>query len=99
MPQFREKSVVIEAFQWDGTNQTEIVDWVVGSSDFTARWRPAVKATPEDQLGDDPKPEHISVNTRRGAVRVFKTDWLIRMANGDHTVIGDDMFRRYYEPA
>lgn len=89
MPYFRKKPVVIEAVQWTGTNETEVVRFVTDDPYYElGRRGDALLIT---TLEDGPGGEAIHYASRG--------DWIIKGVKGQFYPCKPDIFTDTYEPA
>ncbi len=85
MPMFRKKPVVIEARQFDGLNENDILDWI---DDGNAYFIPRGQFT-----GDA-----LIIPTLEGDHRADVGDWIIRGVKGEHYPCKPDIFTATYDP-
>jgi hypothetical protein len=83
MPQYRKKPVVIEAVQWTGENQGEVMR-------FTGD-----KAVYRSRTGGS----ELVVHTLEGVLVADPGDWIIRGVKGEFYPCKPDIFAATYEPA
>ena len=83
MAKFRNKPVVIEAVQWDGTKKT----WDEILAMGLTRWRGG-------EMGSDT----FSIETLEGAHLARKGDWIIKGVKGEFYPCRNDIFQETYEP-
>jgi hypothetical protein len=86
MPRYRKRPVEVEAMRFDGTNATDIIDWVnahVPEDDDPAMW--------ED---DGPS---IQIMTLEGTMRADAGDWIIKGVKGEFYPCKPDIFEATYE--
>ena len=95
---YRKKPVVIEAMQWDGTQEgaTPIIDWVRAGGG-KARWVDSASEIVDTRWVE--VPAHIAVDTLEGTMRVAPSNWVIRGVQGEHYPCKPDIFATTYEPA
>ena len=82
---FRKKPVVIDAVQWNGDNEAEIVELSNGERDL--------------EFCDDfieSKPE-VKIKTLEGVMTANLKDWIIRGVNGELYPCKPDIFEKTYE--
>ena len=89
MPKFRKKPVVIEAVQWDGTDEAfEQVKQLAGST-FVDRHRHV------DDLGN--RYQTLNIPTLEGDMDANIGDWIIRGVKGEVYPCKPDIFEQTYE--
>ena len=91
---WRQKPVVVEAVQWDGTPEgaTPIINWIL-ENDGTANYY-----GPGKWDNGEPRASYIKVQTLEGRMLVGKSDWVIRGIKGGFYPCEPDIFERIYEP-
>ena len=91
---WRQKPVVVEAVQWDGTAEgaTPIIDWIL-ENDGTANYY-----GPGKWDNGESRASYIKVQTLEGRMLVGKSDWVIRGIKGGFFPCKPDIFERIYEP-
>lgn len=84
MAKFRKKPVVIEAIQYDGTENSvvEILEL-----------KEAFSASKSIRAGAD----HLLIHTLEGIMRADKGDWVIKGVNGELYPCKPDIFEKTYE--
>ncbi len=86
---FRKKPVIIEAIQWDGTEETykKIHDWSNGQAYIGVEkmWSRVVPV--------------LMIKTPTGETMVLKGDWVIKDKKGWLHSCGPRIFEQTYEPA
>lgn len=82
---YRKKPVVIEAIQWDGTNQGEIADFM----EVIIR----TKTSPEE---GNPSGK-ITIETLEGDMTASVGDFIIKGINGEFYPCKPDIFEKTYE--
>lgn len=87
MGKYRKKPVVIEAFQFDGSEE---------SATDIAKWSDAVVVARNMASG---KAEALYVETMEGEMRADPGDWIIRGVKGEFYPCKPDIFAATYEPA
>jgi hypothetical protein len=102
MPKYRKKPVVIDAVQWDGTPRgaTPIIDWILSTSELSARWDEPHDAIGPDEngLGCPASEGGLFINTLEGTMTVSPRDWVIRGVQGEFYPCKPDIFEQTYEP-
>jgi hypothetical protein len=83
MAKFRKKPVVIEAIQYDGTEQSVIK--ILGLQDQCVN----VISIDSGQM---------RINTLEGTMKANKHDWIIKGVNGELYPCKPDIFTKTYEP-
>ncbi len=83
MPFFRKKPVVIEAWQYEGDSNFNLIRLFVGNDE------------PIHQLGDS----IIGIHTLEGVMAARPGDWIIRGVKGELYPCKPDIFEATYEPA
>ena len=86
MPMFRKKPVVIEARQFDGLNENDILDWI---DDGNAYFIPRGQFTGAALI----------IPTLEGDHRADVGDWIIRGVKGEYYPCKPDIFTATYDPA
>ena len=90
MAKYRKKPVVIEARQFDGTEQ---------SANQLCRWANGNRAEPWiDYVTRDGRVEDLLVHTMEGEMTVSVGDWVIRGVKGEFYPCKPDIFEATYEP-
>lgn len=86
MKKFRKKPVIIEATEWEGTNESwqDIMN-MMGLSN--ARWRPGEMGT-----------KTFYIRTLEGDHLARKGDWIIKGVHGEFYPCKPDIFVKTYEP-
>lgn len=85
MPKYRKNPVVIEAVQYDGTNEKEIelfVNKTIGVSGLT--------------LDYDPKVKGYFIRTLEGRMTVSEGDYVIKGVEGEFYPCKPDIFEKTY---
>lgn len=84
---YRDKQNPVEVMQFDGTDfgAMEIFVWVDGLSDM-------IRVDRETGL-------MIIMTVDKGAVRIHKSDWVVRDKNGIFSVYSPEIFAYVYSPA
>lgn len=83
MPKFRKKPVVIEAVQWDGSQEAiELLAELTHNPGFACAAQ-----------------EAIIIPTLEGKMRADKGDWIIKGVKGELYPCKPDIFASTYEPA
>jgi hypothetical protein len=86
---FRKKPVEVQAVQWTGDNEAELVAFA--GVDFQA-------VCPEDR-GDDPDQTAAVMDTLHNTwVRVYTGQWIIKGVKGEFYPIAEDVLAETYEP-
>ena len=85
MGQYRKKPVVIEAIQWDGTNQGEIAEFME---------TPIRTKTSPEQGNPSGK---ITIETLEGDMTAMVGDFIIRGIQGEYYPCKPDIFEKTYE--
>lgn len=83
---YKAKPCEIEAVQWDGSNQKEIIDFVGESSIYTI-W---------DNDKDSPY-IYMVIRTLEGNMKVSKGDYIIKGLRGEFYPCKPDIFEKKYE--
>ncbi len=100
MAKFRKKPVVIEAFQWSGSNLQEITIWAA-HADHEARKRlgNVMKevSLPIDVVGGHDGALHLEIKTEEGVMRASHGDWIICGVLGEFYPCRNDIFEQTYE--
>jgi len=84
MAKYRKRPVVIDAMQWDGTNQFALMRWSESFGGST-EWRFSGS--------------NIYINTLEGDMRADVGDWIIRGVKGEYYPCKPDIFAATYETA
>ena len=84
MPKFRKKPVVIEAIQYDGT-ENSVVE-ILQLKETTSSTR-SIRVDAGDLL----------IHTLEGVMRAAKGDWIIKGVNGELYPCKPDIFEKTYE--
>lgn len=80
---FRKKPVVIEATQWDGTNES----WQHIMNMGLTKWKPGEMGT-----------QTFYIETLEGDHLARKGDWIIKGVHGEFYPCKPDIFVKTYEP-
>ena len=82
---FRKKPVEINAIQFDGSagSATEIIEWVLGSGWWSARYHS------EDRT--------MKIDTLEGTMTASAGDWIIQGVSGEHYPCKPDIFQATYD--
>ncbi len=83
---FRKKPVVIEAVQWKGNNDIEIMEFMKNNC---LRW----------QTEHDPDKKELIIHTLEGDHHANINDWIIKGVHGEYYPCKPDIFEKTYEPA
>lgn len=85
MPTYRKKPIEIEAVHWDGSAEEAgpIIDWILSSSNRTARYR-----------DDEPC---IVIDTLEGMMAATPGDWIIQGVQGEFYPCKPDIFKATYD--
>ncbi len=83
---FRKRPVVIDAYQFNGYNSTEIESWMIG---YDARAK----------LGFKNAGHIVLIDTLEGTMTAAPGDWIIRGVKGEFYPCKPDIFEATYEPA
>lgn len=94
MPNFRKKPVVVEAVQWKGDNELEVMDFV-GK-------RLEVSKPPSAMELDHDIPHaayRLVISTLEGEMTASRMDWIIKGVSGEFYPCKPDIFAKTYELA
>lgn len=83
MAKYRKKPIVIDAWQWDGTNTDELLK--LNKSIYFCEG-------PNDL-------QELEIKTLEGTMTASKGDWIIRGVKGEFYPCKPDIFTATYEPA
>lgn len=86
MPKFRKKPVVIDAVQYDGTENSIVQILQLKESNSSAK---SIRVDAGDLL----------IHTLEGLMRADKGDWVIKGVNGELYPCKPDIFEKTYDPA
>lgn len=86
MAKFRKKPVVIEAIQYDGTENSVVEILQMKETNSSAK---SIRVDAGDLL----------IHTLEGVMRADKGDWIIKGVNGELYPCKPDIFDKTYEPA
>jgi hypothetical protein len=93
MPKFRKRPVVIEAFQWTGSNAFDLGSWAVT---FGALGGPggirSIVENPESIVY-----KHVKIETLEGEMFASPGDWLIVGVKGEVYACKPDIFEITYD--
>lgn len=82
MPRFREKPIIIEAFQWDGTDKClDSVNWICDKLDDKSVERTL---------------QHLYIKTLEGVMKADIGDYIIKGVNGELYPCKPDIFKKTY---
>lgn len=84
MPNFRKKPVVIEAVQYDGTENSVVEILQMKETNSSAK---SIRVDAGDLL----------IHTLEGVMRADKGDWVIKGVNGELYPCKPDIFEKTYE--
>jgi len=82
MKKYRKRPVVIEAVQYDGTNNNEVIEWIKsygGEAEFSAYT------------------QELLIRTLEGVMRANKGDYVIKGVHGEFYPCKPDIFNETYE--
>lgn len=85
---YRKKPVVIEAFQFDGTNHYKIMEWA----------HKGLPAIANSIIIREPHPDILSIRTLEGMMQATKGDWIIKGVKCEFYPCKPDIFEATYEP-
>lgn len=85
MPKFRKMPVVIEAIQYDGTENSVVEILQMKETNSSAK---SIRVDAGDLL----------IHTLEGVMRADKGDWVIKGVNGELYPCKPDIFDKTYEP-
>jgi hypothetical protein len=94
MAKYRKKPVVIDAIQWNGENEIQIMDFV-GKKLKYARPPHAVVRERDDLSANDWR---IYIPTLEGEMTAIRMDWIIKGIHGEFYPVKDEIFKKTYEP-
>jgi len=87
MPNFRNKPIVIEAIQWNGSNLHEITEFSNGKATRHIAYE-----------GNTPiETDNLSINTLEGKMIATQKDWIIKGVQGEFYPCKPDIFEKTYE--
>lgn len=102
MPNFRKKTDLIEAMQWDGENADAVVQWAQGG------WKISNQMIGEDGAiwlkqklfpdGGGLAVWRLVIPTFNGDFDAAPSDWIVR-GKGGLSVVTDEAFHNLFEPA
>lgn len=92
MNKYRKKPVVIEAIQFTGENQNEILQ-VTNADNIVVYYLPV------EVDGETVNQRVLVVHTLEGAMTVSMNDWVIKGIKGEFYPCKPDIFDASYEPA
>ena len=78
--------VVVESFQYDGTNAAAIEEWSGGAAARVHR-----------DIVDGPEDSRLSVSTREGLMMAYPGDYIMRGVKGEFYPCGEEIYRETYE--
>ena len=96
MAKYRKKPVVVEAEQWDGTEEClqstilPFVDFTILPDDGSHKGGPGIGYTPPDG--------NLMIPTLEGAMTASPGDWIIKGVKGELYPCKPDIFEMTYEP-
>jgi hypothetical protein len=90
---FRKKPVVIEAIQWTGNNELQIMEFVGKHLQVS---KPPYWIEYEMNVPDEGY--NISIPTLEGAMKASRQDWIIKGLKGEFYPCKPDVFEMTYEP-
>lgn len=87
MGAFRKKPVVVEAHQWDGTEESAnfIVSWIIGLGGDA------------QYVNVDGLTSSLGIATLEGEMMATASDWIIQGVKGEFYPVKDAIFRETYE--
>lgn len=86
MPKFKKKPIVVEAIQYDGT-ENSVVEIL------------QLKETTNSSRSILVDAEFLLIHTLEGVMRADKGDWIIKGVNGELYPCKPDIFEKTYDPA
>lgn len=86
---FMKKPRIIEAIQYDGTNDQEIERWSGGKVYAS----PVLEPTPTNPRGN-----YLQIKTLEGMMTAIYADWIIKGIKGEFYPCKPDIFAETYEP-
>ncbi|MFB5623347.1 MAG: hypothetical protein ACE5RP_00300 [Nitrosopumilus sp.] len=81
---FKKKPVVIEAIQWNGNNNEEVVDFI-GWDNLNAEFK------------ENESDVNFSISTLKGDMKVSMGDWVIKGIKGEFYTCKPEIFEETYE--
>ena len=96
---YRKKPVVIEAWQFVGTNAeiNAVYQWIEANTQGS--FDPLSEEIPASGVSIDPATGFLLIATLEGVMQAKPGDWIIRGVQGEFYPIKDSIFRETYEPA
>ncbi len=85
---FRKKPIVIEAYEYTGTNGYDLQRWSNGE----VMQSPILEPTK-----DNPKGSYLQINTLEGVMTAVPGDWIIKGVKGEFYPCKPDIFKATYE--
>ena len=92
MAKYRKKPVVVEAVQWDGTNEDEINKFVGLCIGAKIYWSHNLYGPNEYEKG-----LKLNIQTLEGVMRAKRGDYIIKGVNGEIYPCKPDVFEKTYE--
>jgi hypothetical protein len=86
MSKFKKRPVTVDAFQWQGTNGNQLIDWVTG-------FGPNISGT---EVGVDFATSEVTIKTKEGTMRGAPGCWIIRGVKGEYYPCQNDIFEQTY---
>lgn len=80
---YRKKPVVIDAIQWTGDNEPEIMKFTNGIA----------------IADDNPSPDYLTIPTKEGNMKADLGDWIIKGVKGEFYPCKPDIFEATYDEA
>lgn len=96
MAKFRKKPVVIEAVQWTGDNQREIVKFCREMVLQNTPENPKIAFRGRSKI--NPSENQVLIRTLEGVMEANAGDWIIKGVKGEFYPCKPDIFEASYEP-
>ncbi len=101
---FKRKEAAVEAMQYTGDNVEDAFNFLGGSVQpgvigASVMLMYGAYLVAYRSLTDGSLSAAILVPTRQGAVKAYKSDWIIKDSRGDYDVVSNEDFKQDYEAA
>jgi hypothetical protein len=83
---FRRKPIVVEAIQWDGTNEADLIEF--DNLDNCIQYEFAMSCIPAFDL---------TLKTQNGFRAINPFDWVVKYGPGNYEVFSSELFEKTYE--
>jgi hypothetical protein len=89
MTVYRQKVVDVEAIQWTGENELELIQFTNNQFEWL---------DPDDRTDDPDQDAAVFESLHSRWVGVYPTDWILKDSSGSLSKISNEKFEQTYEP-